>query len=311
MSGLALEDLRFHYQFLTVAYPSLPLRGDAVWQQCAAMTHCYDFLAHAALGLGASHLSQNGTGNFTAQALQHRVTAIRLINEQLSNPANMPLEQADALFAALVCIVAQSSLMPHGMTEYLVMTRGANLVAQSIIPDYGRSIFRNFSTEGHIESLRRMIEDQPQDPTTIQGFHQSVLGLEPLCHRDHERRYFESLVKTITSVPTSSFRAWQEFVELFMLPSLMNNEDFQAFIDPENHLCQLLIIHMFLLDYVLGRFLIAPGDEPKAPGRKDMVIFWARDVINALPEDYQQYADWLAQFCQVLAMQDARYLLSP
>jgi hypothetical protein len=40
LNGLALEDLRFHYQFLTVAYPSLPLRGDAVWQKCAAMTHC-------------------------------------------------------------------------------------------------------------------------------------------------------------------------------------------------------------------------------------------------------------------------------
>jgi hypothetical protein len=117
----------------------------------------------------------------------------------------MPVEQADALFAALICIVAQSSLMPHGMTEYLVMTRGANLVAMSIIPDYNKSIFRDFSNQGHIESLSKIIDDQPRDPAMIEGFHQSVLGLEPLCQKDYERRYFQSLVKTITSVPTSSF----------------------------------------------------------------------------------------------------------
>lgn len=39
LSGLALEDLRFYHQFLTVAYPSLPLKGGEVWSNCAAMSH--------------------------------------------------------------------------------------------------------------------------------------------------------------------------------------------------------------------------------------------------------------------------------
>lgn len=95
--------------------------------------------------------------------------------------------------------------MPHGMTEYLVMTRGANLVARSVIPDYTKSIFRDFSSEGHLESLGRMIEDQPRDATMIEGFRQSVLALEPLCKREHERKYAETMVKTISTVPTSSF----------------------------------------------------------------------------------------------------------
>ncbi|KAI5456930.1 hypothetical protein BGZ63DRAFT_395123 [Mariannaea sp. PMI_226] len=311
LSSVALEDLRFHHQFLTVAYPSLPLRGDAIWSQCAAMTHEFDFLAHAALGLGASHLSQNGTGNYTAQALQHRVTAIRLINQQLSAPANKSLDQADALFAALICIVAQSCLIPHGMTEYLVMTRGATLVASSIMPDMGRSIFRTFSSEGHIEALSRMISDQTRDLSMIEGFHQSVLKLEPLCKQNHEKRYFQSLIRTIVSAPTSSFGAWREFVDLFLMPSLMSNEEFQSFIDPSSHVCQLLIIHMFLLDYVLGRSFISLVDEPKCSGRKDMVIFWTRNIINALPTGYQEYTPWLESFCETLSAQDARYLLSP
>ena len=38
-SMLTLEDLRFYHQFLTTAFPTLPLRSDDVWQQCAAMSH--------------------------------------------------------------------------------------------------------------------------------------------------------------------------------------------------------------------------------------------------------------------------------
>ncbi|KAH7163364.1 hypothetical protein B0J13DRAFT_464819 [Dactylonectria estremocensis] len=310
-TSFTLDDLRFHHQFLTVAYPSLPLRGEDVWSQCAAMSHSYDYLAHAALGLGASHLSQNGSGNFTAQALQHRVTAIGLISEQLAEPSDKTLEQADALFAALLCIVAQSSLMPDGMTEYLVMTRGANLVAASIMPDFSRSVFKAFSAQGHLESLRRMINDQPKDLAVLDGFHSSVMNLEPICQTLCERAYFGSLVKTITSVPTSSFGAWREFVDLFLMPSFMSNLDFQSFIDPDNHVGQLLIIHMFLLDYVLGRSFIAPSDEPKCPGRKNMVILWTENVVKSLPPEYEIYAMWLKHFCLVLAEQDARYLLSP
>jgi hypothetical protein len=39
LSGLALEDLRFYHQFLTVGHPTLPLQGGAAWSQAAAMSH--------------------------------------------------------------------------------------------------------------------------------------------------------------------------------------------------------------------------------------------------------------------------------
>lgn len=36
---LTLQDLRFYHQFLTVAFPALPLKADWIWPQCAAMSH--------------------------------------------------------------------------------------------------------------------------------------------------------------------------------------------------------------------------------------------------------------------------------
>ncbi|KAM5354122.1 hypothetical protein ACJ41O_000772 [Fusarium nematophilum] len=297
LTSLALDDLRFHYQFLTVAYPSLPLRGDQIWSQCAAMTHCYDFLAHAALGLGASHLSQNGNVNYAAQALQHRVTAMQLINQQLADTSDRSLADSDALFAALICISAQSSLMPHGMTESLVMSRGATLVSASMMPEYHRSIFRSWTPAAHLENIRAIIRDQPRDMATIDGFKGSVLALEPYCKRECEKMYAKSLLDSISVLPTSSFEAWKEFVNLFLIPSFLSTEDFQAFIDPANHIGQLLIIHMFLLDYILGRSVLALSDEPRCPGRKNMVISWTEDVIRKLPEEYKPLGTWMKEYC--------------
>lgn len=96
-----------------------------------------------------------------------------------------------------------------------------------------------------------------------------------------------------------------------MLPSLFTNEEFTSLIDPENYVGQLLIIHMFLLDYICGRFCIAAADGPKCGGRKDVVITWTKNIAKMLPPEYEKYAEFPRQYCEMLASLDARYLLSP
>lgn len=55
-SPICLEDLRFYYQFLNTAFPSLPLRADQVWAKCAAMSHQVSELN----GVRASHYMRPG-----------------------------------------------------------------------------------------------------------------------------------------------------------------------------------------------------------------------------------------------------------
>lgn len=105
--------------------------------------------------------------------------------------------------------------------------------------------------------------------------------------------------------------AWKEYAHLWIMPSLIKNEEFLSFIDPSNHVGQLLIIHMFLLDYILGRFCLPLEDAPKCPGRKEIILIWTANVIKKLPPEYQPYTIWMKEFCVQLARQDARYLLSP
>lgn len=96
-----------------------------------------------------------------------------------------------------------------------------------------------------------------------------------------------------------------------MMPSTFSTSEFSAFIDSGNYPGHLLVIHMFLLDYLLGRFCVAPEHEPKLPGRKFVIISWVRSLARNLPDRYQRYIEWALQYCDILASQDSRYLLSP
>lgn len=167
-------------------------------------TNCYqyDFLAHAVLGLGASHLSQHGGADYTSQALQHRITAMKLVNEQLDKPPAKPAD-ADALLAAIICLVTQSSLLPDSMVDYITTTRGGNLVATSMITNYEKSIFKYFTPVEHDRSLERLITEQPKNFEVIEGFHSSALKLKPLCQKPTELIYCDSIVKCMENLRTS------------------------------------------------------------------------------------------------------------
>lgn len=107
-----------------------------------------------------------------------------------------------------------------------------------------------------------------------------------------------------------SSSAWKGHANLWRTHCFFAQEDFQAFIDPENYVAQLLIIHMFLLDYVLGPFCVS-SSERKVSARKTVIISWARDLLRRLPPEYQTYGTWVKQYSDALEVIDGRYLLSP
>lgn len=107
----------------------------------------YECLAHSVLALGASHLTQtsNGQADYTVQALRHRLAAIKLINHKLSEPAPLAagddVDGGDALFASCVCLISQSSLMPDGLLDSLMLYRGLAVLGETVLRDQQRSRF--------------------------------------------------------------------------------------------------------------------------------------------------------------------------
>lgn len=94
--------------------------------------------------------------------------------------------------------------MSDSMVDYLTMTRGANLVATNIVPDFQASIFRTFTLEGHDESLTSMVCELPKDPQLVGSFRSSVAQLGPLCQKPCELAYLAALLRCVEALQRSS-----------------------------------------------------------------------------------------------------------
>lgn len=163
-------------------------------------------LAHAALGLGAQHLTAHGNMDYTKQALNHRAGAIKLMNEQFTKPPK-DAGQCDALFAAIMCLATQTTLLPDGMTEYMIITRAGALVWAFYLPGHTGSLFHSWTHESHFAAITAIVNDEPRDYALIDQFHESVMKLKPLCDRKPvESYYFKHLIAAVEAIHVSSLK---------------------------------------------------------------------------------------------------------
>ncbi|KAH8887678.1 hypothetical protein GQ53DRAFT_726027 [Thozetella sp. PMI_491] len=289
-----MEDLRFFQHFLVTAYPPLPLRGDAIWKDVATISHGYDYLIHAMLGLAASHLDLCSEGSFSAPALTHRVTAIKLLNEALGRPCTSKAE-GDARFAAMMALTFQASYLADGMIEFLSMTRGCQVVAASSIPDLGESLFRSFSREGHMSTVRTMVS--VLDPlkaldaeTVVTPFLTSLRALAPLCQSTLQLGVLASLERVARLSLTSTVEAFADMATLYGVLAEATNEEFIAFTADDNHVSRLLLIHFFLIEYATG--FLALGSDNNFLAKKVMNPVWLERLVNSVPMEYEKYLAW-------------------
>lgn len=218
----------------------------------------------------------------------------------------------------------------NGMVEHITLMRGASLILTTILPKFSDSIFRDFAVHGIFNSLPSVIREEPMDDEVIRSFTTSADRLKTLCQTSTEREYWSCTMRCIHLVTVCSVEgkqipllrssrvancfiplACKEFSCLFMMPSTFTSEDFLAFTSSENFTARLLIIHMFLLDYILGRSCITLLDRQKWIGRKKVVIEWTKNLAKVLPGDYQKFIDWPLKYCESLTHQDSRHLLTP
>lgn len=162
-------------------------------------------MAHAVLGLGASHLTQHGNIDYSSEALTHRVNAIKLVKQQFAKP---PEDQdgADALLAALLCLCAQTSLLPDAMNEYLSMTRAGALVWAIVMPRHPKSLFLVFTSEIHDETVKEMAGKNSEDFTDANNCWASAEKLKVLCEKPYQASYQKAVTDTVLGVYESSQR---------------------------------------------------------------------------------------------------------
>ena len=209
-SPLRLEDLRFFHHFLTAAYPSIPIGMGGIWQAVAAMSHEYEFLAHAILGLAAQHLTASTASDFSVRALDHRVSAISALNQALSFPCATQSD-TDAKFAAAIILTYQSSCMPDGMMDFLGMLRGWMVIQTTVVPSMEASIFHGVTEEAYITSMRTLlgpaagleVDVGEKLHETLEDCLASLRLVAPLCQSSAELCYLACLERVARLSQTS------------------------------------------------------------------------------------------------------------
>ncbi|KLU86354.1 hypothetical protein MAPG_05368 [Magnaporthiopsis poae ATCC 64411] len=292
------DDLRFFSHFLLTAYPPLPLGGEAIWKQVAAISYEFDFLIHAMLGLAASHLSLVTPTGFENQAISHRVTAIRLLNQALSTPCASIVE-GDARFAAIMALTFQASYMPEGgMMEFVSLIRGCNVVARSTMA-LKESIFNTWTEDGHLDTVRSVNAPEPDgvpsDHETIEAFLASLRQLAPDCRTQFELLWLATTEKSLTLAKTSALEGFGLTARAYQYFGAASKEDFEAFTNPGNHIAQLLMLHFFLVEYFLGCNVLGPIISPFLIRRK-VHAAWVAGLARSLPLEYRQKFGWLQRF---------------
>ena len=158
----------------------------------------YDFLAHALLGLAAQHLTLTTDADYSSMALDHRVAAMRSLNETLSKPCSSSSD-ADARYGAILTLMFQASCMPDALMDFLITMRGC-LVIESMAQAFQDSLFKSFNRESYVESFRRLISCHPSldyDETVLDDVSASLRLVAPLCRSVAELKYLATLERIV------------------------------------------------------------------------------------------------------------------
>ncbi|KAH7203069.1 uncharacterized protein BKA55DRAFT_531232 [Fusarium redolens] len=307
----SMADLRFFQHFLVCAYPPLPIGGWSVWQLVSQMSHeQHDFLAHAMLGLGASHLSVLGPTRYVQDALQHRVVAIKRLNEFLARGQHS-VSDAVAAFAAILVLTYQAAHMPDGLYDFLTMMRGCFLVGPMIGEEFRSSVFQTIEREWYVERAVELVTPEAHhfhERGLADGFCASLEQLGRLLQSVAEVEYLALMRRIASSVGDDLAESYRQHTFLYEKLGHLTANEYASFVNPGNHVSRLIIMHMLVLDCIMaGR--LEGSDEKRRPvtatlhdydSRNIMVCVWVGNIYANLPRELRQYAEWPARFARDL-----------
>jgi hypothetical protein len=147
--------------------------------------------------MAASHLNTTSTSDLHADALFHRVHAMRGLNKALSSPPKTAAD-SDAILATFYALACQSSYISESIEEYLTMFHGCHLVeTQGWAANLGTVFILN-TPESQQEIVGSRLEsDIFWDPTKMEPAKASLEKLGSLCKTRLEKsilRIFHNLI---------------------------------------------------------------------------------------------------------------------
>ncbi|KIM94227.1 hypothetical protein OIDMADRAFT_149564 [Oidiodendron maius Zn] len=301
-------DMPLFEHFRTTAYPHVPLANDRIWRtEIPRLVNAYPFLAHAILGLAASHISLIApSSNMQARSLAYRVQAVRGLNGAFS-AAPRRREDGDALLATCYALSMQALYIGESVSEFLVMLRGCHVL---MTQRWAERLGTVFGGLGGRCWFGRLGEEEEEGETCwfkAEGGKQMNGGLRcgtareslervgELCRergRGMEGKVWGWLMEIVLTLEASSYQALLKFgLACIALPALPE-EEFRLLMDPSNVVAKILLIHfasILVLIYPVRPLEWGLRDLGGPNGR---TIFRMALLCSQIPPPMLEYIAW-------------------
>lgn len=123
----------------------------------------------------------------------------------------------------------------------------------------------------------------------------SLRSIEELNMSDWEHQYWDILMRVVDNAYDQPVETYTTFVTLYNIPSRWTHEEFQAFIDPDNSVAQILLAHFIAIQAILTPILYLERVGFQGVDAPTAVLTWIEGIYHNIPSHLRHHADWPRQ----------------
>jgi hypothetical protein len=123
----------------------------------------------------------------------------------------------------------------------------------------------------------------------------SLRSIEYLNMSSFEQTYWNSLKTTVQQAYDRPIEAYTSFVTLYNIPSRWTHDEFQAFIDPNNGVAQILQAHFIAVQAILTPILYLERVGFRGIDAPTAVMSWIEGIYRNVPHHLRHYVEWPRQ----------------
>jgi hypothetical protein len=214
-ANFTMLDMRFFHHFLTTAYPHLPIGNDHVWvNEIPQFAESQEYLMHAILSLGASHLSRLTGIDYRKESLTHRGQAIAGLNQALSQRAHH-YGESDAMLAACYALTFQAAYMGDGLADFITMVRGCALTTGKIKEEGATTAF-NLQPDWHFKVMAPRLAALPSVNQRLLDLGLMAMDeITPYLVSELDHDFHQALANVLSSLMKSPQSGYLEFIGIY------------------------------------------------------------------------------------------------
>lgn len=126
----------------------------------------------------------------------------------------------------------------------------------------------------------------------------SLSSIESLDMSEWERSYWELLVDVVNQAYERPIEAYTAFVTLYNIPSRWTHEQFQAFIDHNNNVAQILLAHFIAVQAILTPILYLERVGFQGVNAPTAVLGWIEGIYWNVKHHLRHHVEWPRQVSQ-------------